>query len=972
MPLRQEVTNVVLAQLLAKRRLVGDPEQILSGPTGRAMPDLLLDLHGLRLWIECEYGKTANSAQAAYDKAKRRVDEGMAHIGVAVVYPKKARTLSLAALPDYLEEAQLRFAIVTEVTAAPSSLPLFPPGVLPEEDLPPFEQGTVDDLADSLRRSYEQLVRDETLHIAVELLDDAIERCVGAFQAQKATTGRLALALEIKDLPRDGNGRRAKEKFIEAQRRAVNRISALIVVNALIFQEVLSGHHPDVRPLQSFRDHDDIVSAIHKHWLLILEINYYPIFHIATELLKCFAADQSVNRAVAGLVDVALRIVTWRAALRHDLAGRIYHQLLEEAKYLGAFFTSIPSATLLLKLALRPDGYALNWADLGSLEGARIADLACGSGTLLMAGADAVADNYVRACAKADVPADVTALHRLLVEKMIWGYDVQQSAVHLTASTLSLRVPDAPVKATHLYHVHLGGYGEPLGSLEFLQGGEAKVTLYSQPQQVTGKESLPVAVARIDPLDLCVMNPPFTRSVGGNLLFGNLDDDERKRLQKKLKRIVRSQEIPANITAGLGSPFMALADRHIKPGGRLAVVLPRALISGVSWKPTRGIIGAGYHLEYLIVSHDPERWNFSENTDLSEVLAIARKCQDGPVTRDARTVCVNLWRQPANAVEALAAARCLLDNHAPDVMTGQGALSVEIRGTKAGEAVTVPWSVLREGLWGFPCAFAQAELIRSLYHLMRGQLYLPGEGAHGTVAICPLGELGTLGYDRRDVHDAFRLATGETDFPTFWGHNGKQVTTLQQTARRWLQARSKAKAGRQLRSATQLWKKAGRLLIVERLRLNTMRLAAVRLDRKVLSNVWWTFALERGLDAAVEKCLALWLNSTLGLLTMMGHREDTEGAWIQFKKPILRQMPVLDPRTLSADQLAALAGAYDDLAKRHLLPFPHLEADEVRAAMDTALSSTLGLPDLAGLRQSLAREPVISLTSARLLSEPGS
>ncbi len=261
-----------------------------------------------------------------------------------------------------------------------------------------------------------------------------------------------------------------------------------------------------------------------------------------------------MNRALGRLVDVALRVVAWRAALRHDLAGRIYHQLLEEAKFLGAFFTSIPSATMLLKLALRPDGYALNWSDLGSLQGVRIADLACGSGTLLMAAADAVADNYVRACAKPDVDVqpDVTALHRLLIERMIWGYDVQQSAVHLTASTLNLRVPGAPVTETHLYQVHLGGHGEALGSLEFLQG-EAKVTLYSQPQQVTGRGALPTAVVRIDPLDLCVMNPPFTRSVGGNLLFGNLSDEERKRLQKKLRRIVRSQKVPASITAGLVS-----------------------------------------------------------------------------------------------------------------------------------------------------------------------------------------------------------------------------------------------------------------------------------------------------------------------------------------------------------------------------------------------------------------------------------
>jgi hypothetical protein len=35
-----------------------------------------------------------------------------------------------------------------------------------------------------------------------------------------------------------------------------------------------------------------------------------------------------------------------------------------------------------------------------------------------------------------------------------------------------------------------------------------------------------------------VMNPPFVRSVGGNLLFGNLPELDRGVMQDKLKRLV--------------------------------------------------------------------------------------------------------------------------------------------------------------------------------------------------------------------------------------------------------------------------------------------------------------------------------------------------------------------------------------------------------------------------------------------------
>ena len=132
------------------------------------------------------------------------------------------------------------------------------------------------------------------------------------------------------------------------------------------------------------------------------------------------------------------------------------------------------------------------------------------------------------------------------------------------------------------------------------------------------------SVAPLPTLDLCVMNPPFVRSVGGNLLFGSIPD-QRGEMQAELARRVRESHLSASSTAGLGSVFAAVADRHVKEGGRIALVLPAAVTAGVAWGRTRDLIDHGYVLETLIASHDPERWNFSENTDLSEVLLIARK-----------------------------------------------------------------------------------------------------------------------------------------------------------------------------------------------------------------------------------------------------------------------------------------------------------------------------------------------------------
>jgi hypothetical protein len=590
-----------------------------------------------------------------------------------------------------LAGALLRFSVITEVTITPfRQLELFP---VTEKGI--FLSGTINDLIEYLRHSYEQLVRDETLTHAVAMLEASIDKFIMALRVQPASTERMAAVLGVSaPLPEKKTGR-ARTSFSAAERLAVNRIGALILVNAMVFQAVLSKHEGRVHGLERSIREPNRQGALRRQWDLVLnEINYYPIFFMASEILVCLSSDQDLDRALADLLQNAQQIVNSRAALRHDLAGRIYHRLLEEAKYLGAYYTAIPSAALLLKLALRRDRYGLDWSDPKALAGLRVADLACGTGTLLMAAAEAIIDNHVRACVEHGKAPNLGELHHVLVEKIIHGYDVLASALHLTASTLTLRVPETPIDVTHLYRLPLGGPSDALGTLEFLERETANGTLFADPEheQITGRKRGEKTTATIPDLDLCAMNPPFTRSVGCNLLFGNLAPAERARLQTKLKRLVKTKNVSASITAGLGSVFAALADRHLKRDGRLCLVLPRALISGVAWKPTRDLIAQKYNLEYLIVSHEPDHWNFSENTSLSEVLTVAHKNKGYRAGPDHRTVCVNLWRQPRTAVEALALAHLLLREAPPDLVSGHGVLELKIGDRKVGEAFALPWS----------------------------------------------------------------------------------------------------------------------------------------------------------------------------------------------------------------------------------------------------------------------------------------
>ena len=156
---------------------------------------------------------------------------------------------------------------------------------------------------------------------------------------------------------------------------------------------------------------------------------------------------------------------------------------------------------------------------------------------------------------------------------------------------------------------------------------------------------------------------------------------------------------------------------------------------------------------------------------------------------------------------------------------------------------------------------------------------------------------------------------------------------------------------------SQLWPKAARLLVAERLWLETTRVVAMWSEKEVLSNVWWEIRVE---DALAEKALALWLNSSLGILTILAHRTSTRGGWVGMKKADLEEMPVVDTRNLSSEQLIGLADLFDEMAEAEFERLPGMAHCPARQALDDGISRILGLPDLSKLRDLLASEPVVS------------
>lgn len=111
----------------------------------------------------------------------------------------------------------------------------------------------------------------------------------------------------------------------------------------------------------------------------------------------------------------------------------------------------------------------------------------------------------------------------------------------------------------------------------------------------------------------------------------------------------------------------------------------------------------------------------------------------------------------------------------------------------------------------------------------------------------------------------------------------------------------------------------------------------------------------------MERRLALWFNSTLGLFTMLMQRQETRGAWVKFPKAWYEQLQILDLNSLDRSQIDALDNLWTQIHNRDLLPFPQMSSDETRKTIDDTFSKILEIPALDQLRILLSREPLISM-----------
>ena len=995
-PTHEQTLNVALGEALdgLRRSWTARAEQTGGILDGGGRPDILVeDASGWPVVVEAERADHASAESDAVARLGRKV----AHSGktietaIALVYPDALTYLDGPALRDAFNRTDgFEYALYTRrLNDTPERLP--------ESG---WVRGNLRELATLVHRAAAPAPR-------VEALADEFERGV-ALAADEFTRRHpygSGLGREIGDALKQADD-------TDGQTR---RMAMTVLANALVFHESLAdagfqvadapdGPTRSVRSVTAFRSNGLFApDELCDEWTRILEVNYWPIFWSAANMLRLMPVA-TANGVLNGLWTTARNLVAGGVTRSHDLTGIVFQKLIADRKFLATYYTRPEAAALLAALALpaakAPGG--AEWGDEETLASLQIGDFACGTGTLLSAA-------YQRLSLLHELHGgDPIKLHGPMMKHGLVGLDVLNIAVHLTAAMLAGSHPGTPFDGECLLTMPYGDrYLKPNGngngkrngngkSREFVTVGSLDLLAESVQPDLLGSaaavtsggrqpEEVRDLVSRVGhgKFDLVIMNPPFTRPTGiegkklgsGNPAFAafNMSRAAQERMRHSLDSL-RGESTIGKKNSGLAADFLDLSLRKVRPDGTIALVLPLSAVSGADWEAGRQavrslcaditvvtIAGAG--------SFDS---SFSADTGMAECLLVARRGESrGP----RRAAFVVLRRQVHSAQEAELLAEEIVRLHGVNQASGSEQATspapIVIGGHEYGILLSSP--LPSSGPWQL-VGISDEEIAEAAQSLAQGRLLQLGTpGSAGVeLPIALIRDFAGRGPYHADIYweqtsgaprGPFTLwkppRKAVPTYPMLWAHDAKRERRLVVDP----DSEGEIKQGMDAKAA-RVWATATRVHYNRDLRFNSQSLIVAMTARPCIGGRSWPSVVFD--DPEQEYAFSLWCNSTLGLLMHWWFANKTQSGRGTSSVTAIPNIPTLDVRALSPAQHAAAKSAFEAMRDLRFLPFDQIDEDPARAELDRRL-----LVDVLGLPESLCAEHgPIDLLRRKLAQEP--
>ena len=944
-------------------------------------PDVIIaDPAGWPVAIEGEWEPAATvEADAASRLGLRLTDGGLdIETAIAVIYPLELDGLSGGDLRNALSTTNdLRFSLFSRVLNQETDR-------LPHTG---WLRGDLRQLAQLVHRAAAPVARVDALAAELEIgVSDAAAAFTKLNPYGETYGQRIADVIGQSD---DDNGQ-------------TRRMAMTIIINALIFHQALSdvgfsistdGKDRTVAPVVELMPHGFLLpSQVVAEWRAILERNYFPIFWSASTLIARLSTTVA-GRILDLLWRSAEQLITGGVTKSHDLTGVVFQRLIADRKFLATFYTQPAAAALLATLALPADeppaGAA--WADSDTLGAIQIGDFACGTGTLLSAACQRVALLHELSGGS---PAE---LHPKLMEHGLVGLDVLNSAVHLTATMLASSRPEIPFDGECLLTMPYGVSGSvaSVGSLGLL-AEHAQSNLIERADAITaggrGAKRVQDIVSRIGhgQFDLVIMNPPFSRATShealnigtGNpaLAAMNTTREDQIAMLKALNQAAGSAAI-GNIRAGLGTHFTDLAIRKVRDGGTIALVLPMSFAAGGLWSKVRAAISE--HFETItiisIAASGSSSRSFSADTDIAECLMVAA----GKGRSASSMTAVVLERQPASIAHAeqvgeqIAAALHDVPPRLDD--RPRGAARITIGDEPVGYMIQSDFR--NGGAWRI-VGIDDPSLAQCAYHLMDGKLYSLNAIAEQPIEmpIALMRDLVEIGFSDMEISgdkpdgdpqgpfEIVRPISASPTYPILWSHDAKRERTLSvvpDCEGQIKRVRPELQPSVDVDAAT-IWRSASLAHWNRDCQFNSQSIIVALTPQNAIGGRAWPTI--RAKDERRERALALWYNSTLGLLLYWWSANKSQSGRGSIPIGSIPDTAALDVDALSNEQLGMAENVLSDVQYYPFLPLNQIDEDICRHELDRRLFvDVLGCPaeicDEGGpidlIRKKLASEPQI-------------
>ena len=697
-----------------------------------------------------------------------------------------------------------------------------------------------------------------------------------------------------------------------------------------------------------------------ENWKAINEKNWKAIFEPSIKILESLINHNAgiLSTALQKLIKAVELIEVAKLGSEKNIGAELFPILADDRETSAAYYTQSAPAEFLCSLTIQKSQKE-DWSDPSLFDTFKIADLACGTGTLLRYAYKTVRTFHNE---EGGTSESCLLLHKSAMQNGLYGTDVSPIAAHLTSSSLAV-VSGQKYNLTNIGWVAVGN-DDRTGSIEYMTT-DTVTDLFDEAGGTShgGGESKRTVTIKKNSFDAILMNPPYTRTRGGLAAFDirGMEEKERKKCQDRWGKLIKDED--CSKIAGMAATFVCIAAKKLKPGGRMGFVLPRSAATTDAWQITRSMVETNFKdITAIVVASGKAMGKTAISTDtmMEEMYLVATKL-DEPTKMHNPIRTITLHEPVLMNGIATEKARAIMDGPINGTIT-IGDSNSEIGVSRMLKTTDgSPWNtldvksdVLDMAIRNIEIGVVGGRTGNPIEMTTIGELFNVGDTHHiighrkgkdpgGYFSFVEVrDDNDSEGDDRSLWRTRSNKQTSLVVRPT---HKGSQyltdeiLNTKREAARKKDSRRKKKK---KIPMTSNEWldnikSKKSDLFMARAVTWNSQALVAARTPEFCFGGRAWTSLVHD--DDRVKAAMALWANSVYGIIAYWatGSRAQVD-ARTTMQVYAISQMKCPNFTSFSDDKLNAALVDYDRISTMKLQPCSQAVTDEVRININKAVS----------------------------------